>query len=371
MTEVLPPTTVAAPDDPVREAAVTWIAQASLLVVEGADRARFLNAVVTQDLAGLGPGGGAYGALADDRGHALSDFRVYAGEEFLLLELPVAASEPVYGALERLVVADDVRLGWSELGMVAVESADAARAVLALEAAGAPAACEVAWLAAPEPGLYAPAGAAGPVPGMVLRASRLGAIGAALTIARADAPRALELAAGAGAVAAGRALVSRLEIEAGCPGIETEFARAGVLPELGLAGAVSFDKGCYPGQEILNRLRTRGRLQRRLAGVILEDSGGEAWSGAELESPDSAGARAGSPGSEGAPAGTVTRAAYSPSLRATVALAFVRRDFWEPGTELAARKEGGRTTARVARLPFVEYRGKGAARSPWLAAEET
>jgi aminomethyltransferase len=109
-----------------------------------------------------------------------------------------------------------------------------------------------------------------------------------------------------------------------------------IVPELGLDGLISYNKGCYIGQEIIARIHFRGHVAKQLRGLVFD--GGEADSSAELKTPD------------GKNAGRVTTVAYSPGLEKTLALAFVRYDYLAEGTELRL----GDATATVVNLPFIE-----------------
>jgi folate-binding protein YgfZ len=81
--------------------------------------------------------------------------------------------------------------------------------------------------------------------------------------------------------------------------------------------AISFTKGCYLGQEIVARIDSRGAVSKVLCGLRFQKADVPPG-GAELTC-------------EGQPAGHVTSAAYSPGFQASVALAYVRRPFHEPG----------------------------------------
>ncbi len=134
--------------------------------------------------------------------------------------------------------------------------------------------------------------------------------------------------------------VDALEIAAGRPG-PAEFAAARVFNELGHMDAVSFTKGCFMGQEILNRVHAQGNLQRRLVTLAFDDpidvgSGvASGWSGALVTD------------AKGEPAGEVTRAARAPDSERPIAFAFVKRGAWDPGTRLLARAKGGGTSHSV------------------------
>ena len=341
-----------------RDGAVAFVPGSRVLVVGGQDRARFLHAVIAQDVQALGPGEGAFSALTDDRGRPVSSLHLFVLPEAILLEIPAGRAEETRAALDRLVIADDVVTAWAAGETVAYESSDPAwlAATLAPARAGrfAPSA---SVLDDPAPGVgFADvalddpaddAGALALVPlrrQAVLRASRLGGLGA---LHWSEGSRTEDLAA----VAARReprvgVLLSSeqrapLEIEAGLAG-EEELAEARVWNELDLMDAVSLTKGCWMGQEIVRRVHVLGEVKRRRTGVFLDTPHGQGWAGASLET------------GEGASAGIVTRAARSATLSRTVAQAFVARAAWQPGSPLVAvRPDGARARAETALLPFV------------------
>jgi len=195
--------------------------------------------------------------------------------------------------------------------------------------------------------------------GAVIRASRLGGYGA-LHLSEAGMDE-VAAAAAAGAVPLLSAVdLDPLEIAAGRAG-DPELSEAKVWNELGLMNAVNFTKGCFMGQEILNRVLSQGAVQRKLTGLVLDVPHGTGWAGATLETAD------------GKPAGVITRAARHAALGQTIAFAFVRRASWAAGTELVARaaeapKDAAGARAVVVPLPFVHY-GPAAAVPPYLPVE--
>ncbi len=142
-----------------------------------------------------------------------------------------------------------------------------------------------------------------------------------------------------GAIAISDELYETLRIENGIPKYGVDMDETTIVPELGLNGLISYNKGCYIGQEIIARIHFRGHVAKRLTGLVSE-SGAIAngfVTGAELTTSD------------GKSAGRVTSATYSPKLDKDIALAFVRYDYLAAGTELMA----GETETVVTDLPFV------------------
>lgn len=130
-------------------------------------------------------------------------------------------------------------------------------------------------------------------------------------------------------------LYETLRVETGIPKYGVDMDEDTIVPELGLDGLISYNKGCYIGQEIIARIHFRGHVAKQLTGLAAD---GDLAAGKQLTS------------FEGKPAGRITSVAYSPKLGKTIALAFVRYDYLGAGTELLA----GDTQAVVTALPFVE-----------------
>ena len=104
---------------------------------------------------------------------------------------------------------------------------------------------------------------------------------------------------------------------------------------------VSLSKGCYMGQETVARIDTYGGVKRRLAGVTFHGSS-LPERGTELLGNDDD-ARA---------AGRITSAVYSPSRKHVIGLAYLRKQYLDPGTTLTMTINGETQHATVASLPF-------------------
>jgi aminomethyltransferase len=127
-------------------------------------------------------------------------------------------------------------------------------------------------------------------------------------------------------------------IERGFPVYGKELTEDVNPLEAGLERFVSFTKGCYIGQEVIARLDTYKKLQKRLVGLLLDEN-------AVVRQ----GARVTAQGNE---VGWVTSAAQSPRLNRTIALAYVRSAWAVPNTGLDMATESGAQEAQVVQLPF-------------------
>jgi folate-binding protein YgfZ len=153
----------------------------------------------------------------------------------------------------------------------------------------------------------------------------------------AEAVRAAMLAAGA--EPAGSATLEVLRLEAGQPWYPQDVDASVIFPETRLESFVSFTKGCYIGQETVARVKYRGHVNRALSGLVLEG-----------DRVPEAGARVVVDGND---VGRVTSAVRSIALGRPIALGYVRREHFEPGTAVTVVDASGTQPARMSALPFV------------------
>jgi folate-binding protein YgfZ len=318
-----------------------------MLAVQGGDRTRWLNGMVSNDVAALTPGpqgSGCYALLLTPQGRIVADLHVLLRPEELWLELPRAEVPVVRERLAKLVIADDVRLTErsQEFGRMGVEGPSALpllREVLSpadqdRAAALSPDACVEVKIAGVKVVLSA-FGWTGE------RALQLFVPGATAETQRV---RDALLAAGArhGLVVAHEEVLEILRVEAGIPRLHAELSEQVLPPEARLERAISYTKGCYTGQEIIARLRSRGQVAHLLVGIAAE-AGGAAKRGDAVRV-------------SGEGVGEVTSAVYS-ARAGEIALAFVRRAHAVPGTAVSV----GAGRGRVVALPFVSP-------TPWAAS---
>jgi len=106
--------------------------------------------------------------------------------------------------------------------------------------------------------------------------------------------------------------------------------------------AVSYKKGCYIGQEVINRIHSIGHVNKELRGLRLVN---------DLPALPQRGDKLFYNNKE---VGHVTSAVKSPALNAGVALGYVRREANQIGTELTLRTTVGESLAKIVELPFVK-----------------
>ena len=146
----------------------------------------------------------------------------------------------------------------------------------------------------------------------------------------------------AGGRACGWQALEMARIEAGIPRFGVDMDETNLAPEAGIEErAISYSKGCYIGQEVIARIRTYGQVAKSLRGLRFADS---------IKVLPKRGDRLYRGDTE---IGYVTSAAASPTLKSNIALAYVRRDHNEIGTELLVRTASGNLAARIVPLPFT------------------
>jgi folate-binding protein YgfZ len=312
----------------------------AFIYASGPDRLRYLNAVLTNDVRETASGRGVPSLLLNPQGHIIAELEVYAvGDRFLIVSYQMIG-ERLIEALDKYIIMDDVSLedatqSLATLGVEGPRSADILRAVAGVEFDG------LAELGSVEASVVSSLrnDRTGAIPVRVIRRSA-GVPGYEFLIARDRVEELWDLlldsvrAVGGGPI--GFAALSGLRLEAGVPWFGYDFDESVIPHEAGLENShINYSKGCYTGQEIVERVRSRGHVNRVRVGV---EFSGDAPP--ERETKLSAG---------GKEVGFVTRAAFSPAVGHPVGMAYLRREVSAPGTSL--EYSGG--SARVVALPLV------------------
>jgi aminomethyltransferase len=314
------------------------------LRVTGPDATRWLNGMVTNAVNALAPGEGCYNFLLNAQGRILGDCTIYRdpGPEppSFLLETDAAQLEAIRTHLDKFIIMDDVEL-------VSAPSNESSFLVLGPNS---PALLREHYGRGGNPSTMpplrlafnseAPAQISTPSPSLVPQFE-----------IREGADSLTKLLIDKGAVSASPAALDALRILCGTPryGVDIRNTdKAHDLPqETAQDRALHFAKGCYLGQEIVERIRSRGSVHRSFTGFVL--SGELPASGTELTTE-----------SQQRPAGELTsvaaipRAAFDPSASADaapvqIALGYIRREALD--RNLSLTYPGG--TAKASALPFA------------------
>jgi folate-binding protein YgfZ len=302
------------------------------LRITGEDRVSFLHGMVTQDVKGLPPGTAAYTALLTAKGAMVADARILRREADLVLDLEPGLGAKVREFLEKYLISEDAEL----------QDATGELAVLRLLG---PKTTELlgALLGGPLPPLPHHATRPGTLAGqpvLLVGSTLLEPHGVDLVVPRAGLEsvwRALgEAGAALGLQPLGHHALELLRVEAGVPRYGQDMVDTTIPLEAHLSHAISYEKGCYIGQEVIARATFRGHMNRKLAGLLLGEA--QATPGAELKKGDKK-------------VGWVTSVARSPRMGQLVALGYVHRDHLAPGTALTLGE--GPAEATVTALPFA------------------
>lgn len=233
-------------------AAVLDLSARGRIRVTGEDRARLLHAMSTNHIQGMQPGQGLYAFFLNAQGRILADAFILCFEDHFLLDTPAEARESLREHLDRYIIADDVTLE------------DVTDQTFALGLEG-PKAREIAAAAA----IPGPAGRFAHLRwGDYTVASIAAAAADGLRIygPEEDRDSALELLENAGAIAASEADAEAARIANFRPRYGVDIDDRTLPQESQLMEAVHFQKGCYLGQEIVERVRSRGHVNRLLMG---------------------------------------------------------------------------------------------------------
>jgi folate-binding protein YgfZ len=223
------------------------------LVARGDDRLSFLQGMLSNDVKGLAAGQGCHAAFLTDTAKVVTDMRVYVEAERVLLETLSWCREPLRLGLERYLVADDVELA----------PAGDDQPLLVLEGPG----CgDVLSVVLPQLGAiaaedYSHLRAADGIG--VARASEVGGHGLVISGPAERRDALLAACLGAGATRLGARALTALRLEAGVPWARVDMDEDVLAMEMELVSAISFTKGCYLGQETVERVAARGRVNRR------------------------------------------------------------------------------------------------------------
>ena len=298
------------------------------IALRGGDRVRWLNGMVTNNIRDLAEGHGVYAFLLNPQGHILADLYTYNRGDSLLVDIDQAQAEKVLATFDHYIIMDDV------------EVADVTEELPALELIG-PKAQEVLHKVEIEFPALEP-----------LQFGNAKWQETAVTVVRNDNPclpcfelwlapehtsSLLDAMVTAGASLVGDEALDLLRISCGIPRYGQDIRERDLPQETGQERALNFSKGCYIGQEIVERIRSRGAVHRNFTGFKVESALPPL--GAKIQS-------------DGKDVGEITSTAALPAAAGEmqVALGYLRREAALPGKVLQA----GGAKLTVVKLPFAE-----------------
>ncbi len=299
-------------------AAAAWLdlSGRGRIYATGKDRARLLHAMTSNHVKQLTTGAGCYAFFLNVQGQIQADVNLLCLDDRFLLDTEPETREKVFQHLNKYIIADDVRL----------EDASAQLACVAVE--GLRAAAVLAAMGAPTPNTdYAHAEWHGAI---FERASSTGEPGFRIFMPAEEKKGWVARLESEGALAATADEARTVRLENGRPRYGEDIFDTMLPQETCQMHAVHFAKGCYLGQEIVERIRSRGHVNRLLVKLEIESSE-PLTRGAKVTAGEAA-------------AGEITSSAFSPALGKTVALAYLRAQYANETTVLQAGDRPARAT---------------------------
>ncbi len=295
----------------------------------GPDRVRYLNAILTNNIKGLADRHGTVSLFLNPQGHIQAEIETYAYADRIFGVTFALIRERLIENIEKFIIMDDVTLTdvTQQFGTLALEGPKAAQCVAKLtgveienlddleirECTVESIPCSVSKRIA---------GGVASVEFLVERVNLEPLWNLLLASAREN---------GGGAM--GYTALNALRLEQFIPWFSYDFGERQIPHEAGLQDShISYTKGCYTGQEIVERVRSRGQVNRSRVSLKFDTPQQPAPSTPLL--------------SDGKEFGYVTRSAFSPTANAFIGMGYLRREKTVPGSVLEVL--GGSATVYAA-----------------------
>jgi folate-binding protein YgfZ len=290
------------------------------LRVSGEDRARLLHAMSTNHIQNLQPGDGLYAFFLSAQGRILADANIYNLGETLFLDTEPETVRKLRDHLDKYIIADDAMIedeteAWGAIG---VEGPQSLTCVAALDI---------------------------PVPdkkysvnnwehGYVARVASTGLEGLRIFLRPGDKEDLLRRCEELAIPSATEPEARVVRLENAIPRYGEEISERYLVQETQVMDAVHLNKGCYLGQEIVERVRSRAQVHRLLTSVRIQSTSAVA-PGTKLTI-------------DGKDVAEITSSAYSPALSEVVGLAYVRTETTRDKPLMSVKESNPPIYARIA-----------------------
>jgi len=305
------------------EAVVYDLGWRSKLIITGEDRVRWMNGMVTNNVRDLALNTGAYNFLLNPQGRIQADLYVYNRGEYLLVDTDAWQASKLQEIFHKYIIMDDVEVSdagdkLTSIGIIGKKSA------AVLQALGLPADLAALQLA---DGVVENIGVS------LVRADSGESY--ELWMSPANAATVWNILVHGGTQPIGAEALELARIAAGVPRYGQDIRERDLPQETEQSRALNFRKGCYVGQEIVERIHSRGQVHRKFTGFRF--TGAAPAPGTKIES-------------NGKEVGEITSVALLPvsGQSSSIGLGYIRREVGTPGAEVMVN--GARAT--VANLPF-------------------
>ena len=292
----------------------------AVIAFTGADRARYLNAMLTNNIRDLAPGRGNISLLLSPQGRILAEAETLALEDRLFVVSYAMIRERLVDTFDKFIIMDDVTLEdlTDRTGTLALEGPKTTAIVRELSDLDMDSLAELGHAETQISGIgcrivkHSVGGV--PVAEFITSRENLVTLWNLL----------LEAARRHGGGPVGYDALNMLRLEAGIPWYGADFDENQIPHQAALEKThINFSKGCYTGQEIVERVRSRGHIQRQR--VMLRFAGGEIPNAGEPLLADDA------------EVGFVTSAAHSPKVGGVIGMGYVRREQMQSGSSVMLR----------------------------------
>jgi len=235
------------------------------IAVTGGDRVRWLNGMVSNNVRDLAPGHGVYAFMLNAQGRIQADLYVYQRGDSLLLDTERGQREKVLQLFDRYIIADDVEIAdisdqLTAIGLAGPES----RHVLERAGIAVP---DLAPLEFCSPKCDC---ACGCLQCTVVNGDAAAGTSYEIWLTPDQRKPTWDALVAAGATPAGAGAMELLRIRSGIPRYGVDIRERDLPQETAQARALSFTKGCYLGQEIVERIRSRGAVHRQFTAFVIE-----------------------------------------------------------------------------------------------------
>lgn len=316
------------------DAGIIDLSYKGYLKIGGPDRASFLQGIITNDVGNIEPGNGIHAAILTIKGRVIADFILLAFGDAFVLETEASVSEKLRATLSRYKIREKVTIEQSrEIGSIAVQGP---KSPLLIE--------RVTGKSLPELKTYNHIQIPIDQSWVTIRKQSItGETGYILTTPQTALKeiweKLLKFGIEFNLQPVGYEASESLRIEAGLPRYGLDLTEENIPLEIEKEDMISFTKGCYVGQEVVARLKFLGQANKNLKGLLLTNAAIPAQNTRITQDQKEI--------------GKITSTAFSPSLKQSIAIAYIRREYSKAGTQVTVESDGKESPATVVDLPFI------------------
>ncbi len=310
------------------------------LRISGKDRATFLQKILSQDINKIKPLTGAYSTLLDVKGKMLAYMCIYCDDDSFFIDLEPGLAEKALQIFNRFLFREDVTIEdvTEKYGLLSIQgplSKQVLDKVFQTEISDMPECAHITL------NINA-------VSCKIVRTSYTGEEGYNIYVPWEDMPTVWNFIFEAGLehqiTPFGLEAFETLRIEAGIPLYSADMDEHTIPVEANLDKAISYDKGCYIGQETIARIKFRGHVNKTLTGFLLKED----------IVPKKGDRVIGIIDNTEHEIGIITSSCFSPTFNRPIAMGYIRIAHNKPGEPVFIEMDSKRLSATVTNLPFYQ-----------------